>query len=147
MKYTTIFLFIFISIISVRGQEVDTTIHILKSLDWGLMSCGKSPIWIESKETLLIVNKTDKSIQGYWISNTNLIQKQGNAFVNAHQSNKLNVRAGEYWIICDLDNNALGVFQILQGENKIFITETDFKETRKLPTNLIDNSVAGTISG
>ncbi len=147
MKYTTIFLFIFISVIGARGQKVDATIHLLKSLDWELMSCGKSPIWIEPKETLLIVNKTNKSIQGYWISNTNLIQKQENAFVNANQSTKLNVRAGEYWIICDLDNNALGVFQILQGHNKIIITESDFAHTRKLPTNIIDHSFSGTKSG
>jgi len=119
----------------------------LKSLDWELMSCGKSPIWREPKETLLIVNNTVKSIQGYWISHTNLIQKQRSAFVNSNQSTKLNVRADEYWIICDSDNNALGVFQILQGHNKILITESDFAHTRKLPTNIIDNSVSGTISG
>ncbi len=147
MKYTTIFLFIFISIISVRGQEIDSTMQLLKPLDWKIMNCGKSPIWREQKETLLIVNETNKPIQGYWISHTNLIQKQRRAYVNPNQSTKLNVRADEYWIICDLNLNALGVFQTLQGQNKIIITESDFADTRKLPTNIIDHSFSGTISG
>ncbi|MDA3894308.1 MAG: M1 family metallopeptidase [Salinivirgaceae bacterium] len=147
MKYIATFLILITSIISANSQAIDSTIQLLEPLDWELMSCGKSPIWRESKETLLLVNETDKSIQGFWISNTNLIRKQRRAFVNANQSTKLNVKDGEYWIICDSDNNALGVFQILQGQNKIIISETDFKETRKLPTNIIDNNASGTISG
>ena len=129
--YHEIYNDIFISV-GAKGQEVDTTSHLLKSLDWGLMSRGKLPVWIEPKETLLIVNKTDKSIQGYWISHINLIPKQGNAVVNANQSTKLNVRAGEYWIICDSDNNAFGVYQIIQGNNKIIIKKSDFAHTRNI---------------
>ena len=90
------FLTLFISIISVKSQGIDTTLQLLEPLDWELMNFGKSPIWKESKETLLLINKTDKSIQGFWISNTNMLQKQRRAFVNPNQSVKLNVKAGEY---------------------------------------------------
>ncbi len=147
MKYRITFLIFIFSTIGANSQEIDSTIQLLRPLDWEYMSCGKSPIWNASKETLELVNKTDKPIQGYWIANTNQIREQRNAFVNANQSIKFNVRTGDYWIICDSDKNALGVFQTSIGQNKIVITETDFEETRKLPVSLIDHSFTGTKSG
>lgn len=147
MKNRMTFLIFIFSILGVNSQEIDSTIQLLKPLDWEFMSCGKSPIWKASEETLALVNKTNKSIQGYWIANTNQIRKQRKAFVKANQSAKFSVRAGEYWIICDSDKNASGVFQMSQGQNKIVITEADFEETRKLPISLIDHRISGTISG
>lgn len=111
------------------------------------MTCGRSPVWMEPTESLSIVNKTGKPVQGYWISHTNLIQKRKSAFVNAQGSANLSVRAGDCWIICDSDRNALGVFQILPGRNTIIITEADFTHTRKLPSNLVDHDFPGTTSG
>jgi hypothetical protein len=84
MKYRLTFLLFIFSIIVANSQEIDSTIQLLKPLDWELMSCAKSPIWVEPKETLLLVNDTDTPIHGYWIANTNQIREQKNAFVKAN---------------------------------------------------------------
>ncbi|MEJ2055829.1 MAG: hypothetical protein P8X42_18090, partial [Calditrichaceae bacterium] len=145
--FFTVLIYALLSYINAIGQNNDTTIQVLKPLDWELMHCGKSTAGPKEKCTLFVKNETDKAIQGYWISNTNLLNKVKFAFVNAGQSKKWNINAGEYWIFSDLDNNALGVYKILPGQNKIIINDLNFTNTEKLPANIVDKNAPGTISG
>ena len=147
MKYKITLLFLVFSFINAICQNNDTTIQVLEPLDWEIMSCGKSKIGQKEECTLSIINETDKPIQGYWISNTNLLAKVRFGFIDANQSKKWNIKADEYWVFSDLDNNALGVFKTSPGQNKIIINDSNFVNTRKLPTNIINRNAPGTISG
>ena len=140
-------LFVVFSFNNATSQNTDTTIQVLKPLDWKIMTCGKSKAGQKEDCKLLIINETDKPIQGYWISNTNQLNKVKFGFVEAHQSKKWNIKADEYWVFSDLENNALGVYKTLPGQNKIIIDNSNFIKTRKLPTNIVDKNAPGTISG
>lgn len=145
--FFTVLIYALLSYTNAIGQYNDTTIQVLKPLDWEIIHCGKSTAGPKEKCTLFVKNETGKAIQGYWISNTNLLNKVKFAFVNAGQSKKWNINAGEYWIFSDLDNNALGVYKILPGQNKIIINDSNFTNTEKLPANIIDKNAPGSISG
>ena len=147
MKYKITLLFLIFSFINALGQNNDATVQLLEPLDWDIMSCGKSKIGQKEKCTLIILNETDKAIQACWISNTNLIGKPKFGFVGARQSKTINIEADDYWIICDINNNALGVYKTLPGKNKIIINDSNFANSRKLPTNIKDETAPGTISG
>jgi hypothetical protein len=147
MKYKITLSFLIFSFINILGQNNDSTIQLLEPLDWDIMSCGKSKIGQKEKCTLIILNETDKAIQACWISNTNLIGKPKFGFVGARQSKTINIEADDYWIICDINNNALGVYKTLPGKNKIIINDSNFANSRKLPTNIKDETAPGTISG
>ena len=147
MKYKITLLFSVFIFINSICQDNDTTFKLLQSLDWEIMSCGRSPIGQTEKSTLFIVNETDKPIQGYWISNTNLLNKVKIGFIEANRSKEWNIKAFEYWVFSDLNNNALGVYKTLPGQNKIIINNSNFTNTRKLPTNILDKNAPGTISG
>jgi aminopeptidase N len=147
MKFKITLFFLIISFIFADSQNNDSSLHLLKPLEWKIMSCGKSKIGQKEKCTLFIVNETDKPIQGYWISNTNVLNKVKFGFIGANQSKKWNIKADEYWVFSDLNNNALGVYKTLQGQNKIILNDSNFQKTRKLPTNIIDKKAPGTISG
>jgi aminopeptidase N len=147
MKYKITLLFFVFSFANAICQNNGTTIQVLEPLDWDLMYCGKSKIGQKDKCTLFIINETDKPIQAYWISNTNLLGKYKFGFIGANQSKKWNIEADNYWVFSDLDNNALGVYKTLPGQNKIIINDSNFLNTRKLPTNIRDKNAPGTISG
>ena len=147
MKDKITLLFLIFSFINALGQNNDATVQLLEPLDWDIMSCGKSKIGQKEKCTLIILNETDKAIQACWISNTNLIGKPKFGFVGARQSKTINIEADDYWIICDINNNALGVYKTLPGKNKIIINDSNFANSRKLPTNIKDETAPGTISG
>jgi aminopeptidase N len=141
------FIIFLISSLNTIGQNNDSTMQLLEPLDWEIMSCGKSTTGQNEKCTLLTLNKTDKPIQAYWISNTNLLVKVKFGFIDANQSNEWNIEAYGYWVFSDLDNNALGVYRTLPGPCKIIIDDSNFLNTRKLPDNIMDKNAPGTISG
>jgi aminopeptidase N len=147
MKYKITLLLLLIPFINVVCQNQDSMVKLLEPLNWDIMSCGKSKVGQKEKCTLLILNETDKAIQACWISNTNLIGKPKFGFVGPNQSKKINIEADDYWIICDTNNNALGVYKTLPGQNKIIINDSNFANSRKLPTNIKDITAPGTISG
>jgi len=150
MKYKIVFLFLlfsFFSFSNVMCKNNEKKIQVLEPLDWEIMQCGKSKIGQKEKCTLFIINETDKPIQGYWLSNTNVLGKPKFAFIDANQSKKLDIKVDEYWVFSDLSKNALGVYKTLPGQCKIIINDSNFLNTRKLPTNIKDKTIPGTISG
>lgn len=147
MKYKIAFLFLVFSFIGALSQNNDAAMQLLEPLDWEIMSCGKSKTGQTERCTLFIINETDKPIQGYWISNTNVLGKYKFGLIDANQSKKWNLKAGEYWVFSDLNRNALGVYQTLPGRCKIIINDSNLANTRKLPTNIRDDSAPGTVSG
>lgn len=146
-KLKIAFFFLILSFFNVLSQNNNSTTLLLEPLDWEIMSCGKSKIGQTEKCTLFVMNETNKPIQGYWISNTNQLVKVKFAFIDANQSKELNVKVGEYWVFSDLDNNALGVFRTLSRNNKIIINDSNLINVNKLPTNIENKSIPGTISG
>ncbi|WP_022669326.1 M1 family metallopeptidase [Desulfospira joergensenii] len=150
MKYKITLLFLLFSLLSsinVICKNNENNIQVLEPVDWEIMQCGKSKIGQKEKCTLFIINETDKPIQGYWLSNTNLLGKPKFAFIEANQSKKWDIKADEYWVFSDLAKNALGVYKTLPGQCKIIINDSNFANTRKLPTNIRDKTIPGTISG
>ena len=147
MKYITIFLFIFISAISVSGQEIDSTIQLLEPLDWEILTCVKSQNGQKGKATIQLINESKYPIQAYYVSHLNRLQKPKFAMVEPDKLKKWNVSAEEYWLVSDLNKNVLGFYKTVPGENKIIIGDNSYFDTRKLPTNIIDHSFSGTISG
>lgn len=121
--------------------------QLLKPLDWEIMSCGKSTIGQKEACTIFVVNETDKPIQGYWLSNTNLFNKEKFASIDTNQTKEWETEVDNYWVFSDLNNNALGVYKTLLGRNKIIINDSNFANSRKLPTNIVNKDAPGTISG
>jgi aminopeptidase N len=146
MKYKITLLLLIISFINGLSQNNDSIMQLLEPLDWEIMSCGKSELEQEDC-TLYIINETDKPIQGYWISNTNLLIKVNYGFIDANQSKEWESKVDNYWVFSDLNNNALGVYKTLPEHNKIIINNSNFANTRKLPTNIVDKAIHGRISG
>lgn len=147
MKYKITLLFLIISFISALSQNNDSKIQLLEPLDWEIMSFGKSPKGQTENSTLFIINQTDKPIQSYWISNTNLLEKENFGFIDGNQSKELSLKANNYWVLSDLNNNALGVYRTLPGQCKIIINDSSFLYSKRLPTNITDKKAQGTISG
>jgi aminopeptidase N len=147
MKYTIAFVFIIMSFTNAESQSNNSSMQLLEPLDWVIMTCGKSEIGQKDKCALLIINETDQPIQGYWISNVNLLCKVDFGFINAKESKELDIKANEYWVFSDLNKNALGVYRTLPGQCKIIIDNSNIANTRKLPTNIRDKTIPGTISG
>ena len=147
IKFSIILPFLVFLFNTAISQNNDTTIQVLEPLDWKIMTCGKSKTGQKEDCKLFIINKTEKPIQGYWISNTNLLNKVKFGFIEAHQSKKWYIKADEYWVFSDLENNALGVYKTLTGQNRIIIDNSNFIKTRKLPTNIVNKNAPGTQSG
>jgi aminopeptidase N len=147
MKCKTVLLLLVISFIKAVSQNSDSTIQLLEPLDCQIMDCVKSKIGQKEKCVLFIRNETDKPIQGYWISNTNLLCKVKFGFIDANQSKRWNIKTQEYWVFSDLNNNVLGFYKTLPGRCKIIINDSNFLKTRKLPTNIKNKDAPGTFSG
>ncbi|RQV93026.1 MAG: M1 family peptidase [Calditrichaeota bacterium] len=147
MKYITTFLILILSILRASGQEVDSTIHLLKPLDWEILNCVKSQIGQKEKATIQLINKSKKPIQAYFISHLNRLQKPKFALVEPNGLKKWYVSADEYWLVSDLNKNVLGFYKTLPGENKIIINDSNFLDTRKLPETIRDRKAPVTISG
>ena len=143
-------LVLFTVLIQIKGysQNSDRQPQILTPLDWSVMECGRTTYQPEEKCELKIVNTTNRSLQGYWISWYGQLSKEGFATVEAHETRSLdNVYANELWVIADANNNALGVYKILPGINEIIITKDQLEGSRPLPKRVMDRRLAGTSSG
>jgi len=148
MKYIITILLLISLVINVIGQNRDSEIQILESLDWEILTCVKSKIGQKEKATIHLINESQKPIQAYYISHLNRLQKPRFALVEPNNLKEWNVSAEQYWLVSDLNKNVLGFYKILPGENKIIINDSNFLDTRELPIDKIrDRNAPGTISG
>ncbi len=139
---------LFISLaIHAIGQNKDSEIQLLESLDLKMLTCVKSQTGQKDKATIHLINESSKPIQAYYISHLNCLQKPKFALVEPDGFKKWDVSADEYWLVSDLDKNVLGLYKMVSDDNKIIISDSDFLDTRKLPGTLRDKNAPGTISG
>jgi len=144
-KLITLSLFVFS--FTFYGQEIESNSEKLEALDWDLMYCGRTEIGEKKSCTLYIKNETDHPIQGYWLNYFNTSTKVRFGRIEPNKTKKLNIKANEYWVFSDLDDNALGVFLTTSGVNEIVIDESSFKNSVKLPKTIEDRGILGTPSG
>jgi aminopeptidase N len=147
MNYKLLILSLFVFSYNIYGQEIKTNLEKLETLDWDIMYCGRTEFGKKDPCTLYIKNVTDYPIQGYWLNNFNTLTKVRFGRVEPHKTKKINIKANEYWIFGDSEDNALGVYQTTSGVNEIVIDESNFKNSVKLPKTIEDRSISGTISG
>lgn len=142
-----LFLILFLSISNSYSQEIESSKIKLEPLNWDIMYCGNTDFGENKPSTLYIKNETNFPIQGYWLNYYNNLAKVKFGKIAPKKTKKLNLRANEYWVFSDLNNNALGVFQTVEGINEIIIDSSNFKNSVKLPTSIQDKSIPGTPSG
>ncbi len=147
MHHKLILLSLFVFSYNIYGQEIESNSKKLETLDWNIMYCGRTKIEENKPCTLYVKNETDYPIQGYWLNNFNKLTKVRFGRIESHKTKKLNIKANEYWVFGDLDNNALGVFQTTSGVNEIVIDKSNFEKSVKLPKAIEDRSILGTPSG
>ncbi len=133
MKYIITNLLLITLFINAVGQNKDSEIQILESLDLEILAFVKSKIGQKEKATIYLINTSKKPIQAYYISHLNRLQKPKFALVKPDDLKKWNVSADEYWIVSDLNKDVLGLYKIISGVNKIIISDSNFLDTRKLP--------------
>ncbi|PKG42815.1 M1 family aminopeptidase [Psychroflexus sp. MES1-P1E] len=147
MKYKLSIFLLLISTLNIYGQEIESNPEKLETLDWDIMYCGSTKTEVKESCTLYIKNETDDPIQGYWLNYYNTLVKVRFGRIESHKTKKLNIKANEYWVFSDLDDNALGVYQTTSGVNEIIIDESNIKNSVKLPKTIEDRSIPGTSSG
>jgi len=133
--------------LNVYGQQSHSNTQKLETLDWDVIYCGSTETGKKEACTLYIKNETDYTIQGYWLNYFNTLSKVGFGRIEPRQTKKINIKAGEYWVFGDTEDNALGVYQTTSGVNEIIINESNFKNSVKLPKTIEDRSIPGTSSG
>lgn len=136
-----------ISTSNIYSQKIKSDLINLEPLNWDIMYCGNTDSGKNKPSTLYVKNETDFPIQGYWLNYHNNLVKVKFGKIAPRKTKKLNLRANEYWVFSDLNDNALGVFQTVAGINEIIINESNFKNSVKLPTSIQDKSITGTNSG
>jgi aminopeptidase N len=147
MNIKLIILILIISASDIYSQEIKPDLIKLEPLNWDIMYCGNTYFGKNKPATLYVKNETDFPIQGYWLNYHNNLAKVKFGKIAPRKTKKLNLKANEYWVFSDLNNNALGVFQTIAGINEIIINKSSFKNSVKLPTSIQDKSIAGTKSG
>lgn len=147
MNIKLIFLILLISISDGYSQKNKSDKIKLEPLNWDIMYCGNTDFGKNKASTLYIKNDTDFPIQGYWLNYYNNLAKVKFGKIAPRKTKKLNLRANEYWVFSDLNNNALGVFKTIAGINEIIIDDSNFKSSVKLPTSIQDKNIPGTSSG
>ncbi len=147
MNYKLIILSLFILSYNAYSQEIESNSQKLETLDWDIMYCGRTKIEEKKPCTLYIKNETAYPIQGYWLNNFNTLTKVRFGRIEPRKTKKLNIKANEYWVFSDLNDNALGIFQTTSGVNEIVIDESNFTKSVKLPKTIEDRSLPGTPSG
>lgn len=147
MKYKLALIFSLFSTLGLYGQEVPLNPERLEKLAWDMMHCGRTEIGEKEPCTLYIKNDTDKPIQAYWLNYNNTLTKVGFGRIEPYQTKKLVIKANEYWVLGDSEDNALGVYQTSSGTNEISIDDSNFENSVKLPKTIEDRSSIGTSSG
>src|SRR5690606_2217522 len=146
MHHKLILLSLFVFSYNIYGQEIESNSKKLETLDWNIMYCGRTKIEENKPCTLYVKNETDYPIQGYWLNNFNKLTKVRFGRIESHKTKKLNIKANEYWVFGDLDNNALGVFQTTSGVNEIVIDKSNFEKSIKLPKTIKNKNILRTPS-
>jgi len=147
MKFKLIVLILFYLTNNTYSQKDENHVIKLKPLSWDIMTCGNTIPGSEERTKLFVKNNADITIQGYWLNFHNNLVKLKFAKIPPYKTKKLNLKADDYWVFSDLNDNALGVYQTIAGTNKIVIDNSNFENSVKLPTSIQDKSILGTLSG
>lgn len=132
---------------SVNGQNLESDVRLLNSLDWSMMSCERTDFVPQEKCQLTITNNTRHPLQGYWLNWYGQAVKVKFAKIEPKSTKTIHISTKEYWIFADENLNAIGIYEPLDSASNIVIEPSDLEDARKLPRPITDKTLPGTPSG